>query len=166
MITEKGMLSTEPSVVKPVVMRVENYDWNALTTELSNYGYAVMRKIINRGECAEIASLYSNKEYFRSRINMSRHGFGKGEYIISSIRSRISSMNCAPNSIPVSPPYLMNGTEKWDLTRNTRNGTLNFSKFATTPVSVGQRRFNSTTLRTTSIVCIRICMVTLFFQFR
>jgi uncharacterized protein len=80
MITGKGMFSTEPSVVKPVVTRVENYDWNALTTELSNYGYAVMEKIINPSECAEIASLYSNEEYFRSRINMSRHGFGKGEY--------------------------------------------------------------------------------------
>src|SRR3984885_11464019 len=79
-ITGKGMFSIEPSVVKPVVTRVDNYDWNALTTELNNYGYAVMGKIINRGECAEIASLYSNEEYFRSRINMSRHGFGKGEY--------------------------------------------------------------------------------------
>jgi hypothetical protein len=80
MVTGTGMFSTEPSVAKPVAARVENYDWNALTTELSNYGYAVMDRIINPGECAEIASLYWNEGYFRSRINMSRHGFGKGEY--------------------------------------------------------------------------------------
>jgi hypothetical protein len=80
MTTLSDIFSAGPSVVESVEIRVAKYDWNSLTAELSNYGYAVMGKILNPGECAEIASLHSNEKNFRSRIDMARHGFGKGEY--------------------------------------------------------------------------------------
>jgi hypothetical protein len=60
--------------------RVSNYDWDALAAELDGYGCAVMERLMNPVECAEIASLYPREEHFRSHIHMSRHGFGKGEY--------------------------------------------------------------------------------------
>jgi hypothetical protein len=60
--------------------RVGRYDWNALSTELSGYGCAVVEKLLTPEECAQIAALYPQEEHFRSHIHMARHGFGKGEY--------------------------------------------------------------------------------------
>jgi len=61
-------------------LRVKQYDWDALTSELDAYGSAVMEKILSAEECSEIASLYPHEEHFRSHVVMARHGFGKGEY--------------------------------------------------------------------------------------
>jgi hypothetical protein len=60
--------------------RIGGYDWQALSTELSSYGCAVIDKLLTPDECREIAALYPHEEHFRSHIHMARHGFGKGEY--------------------------------------------------------------------------------------
>lgn len=60
--------------------RVGECDWDALATELDNYGCAVMAKLLTPDECAAIAALYPHEDHFRSHIHMARHGFGKGEY--------------------------------------------------------------------------------------
>jgi uncharacterized protein len=60
--------------------RVARYDWNALSTELSSYGCAIIEKLLAPEECKEIAALYPNEEHFRSHVRMAQHGFGKGEY--------------------------------------------------------------------------------------
>jgi hypothetical protein len=39
-----------------------------------------LKKVLTSGECEALASLYAQDEYFRSRIVMARHGFGRGEY--------------------------------------------------------------------------------------
>jgi hypothetical protein len=36
--------------------------------------------LLSREECRAIAALYREENYFRSRVHMARHGFGKGEY--------------------------------------------------------------------------------------
>jgi hypothetical protein len=60
--------------------RVEAYDWNALGTELDNFGCAIIDKLLTPDECAGIAAMYPAEEHFRSHIIMARHGFGRGEY--------------------------------------------------------------------------------------
>jgi hypothetical protein len=60
--------------------RVERYDWDALSAEVSNFGCAVIEKLLSPEECADIARLYNEDGHFRSHIHMARHGFGKGEY--------------------------------------------------------------------------------------
>ena len=60
--------------------RAGGYDWISLTRELSAYGCAVMEKLLSPDECRGIASMYPEKDRFRGRVDMSRHGFGKGEY--------------------------------------------------------------------------------------
>ena len=40
----------------------------------------MLEGLLSREECREIASLYPEEHRFRSRIVMSRHGFGRGEY--------------------------------------------------------------------------------------
>ncbi len=63
-----------------VVRRVAALDWAAKRTELDAHGCATIEQLLESEECAELAALYPLDEHFRSRIVMSRHGFGRGEY--------------------------------------------------------------------------------------
>lgn len=69
-----------PSSIRAAEERISRYDWSALASELSNFGCAVIGKLLAPEECAAIATLYPQEEHFRSHIHMARHGFGKGEY--------------------------------------------------------------------------------------
>ncbi len=60
--------------------RVETLDWAQITDELDAQGCAVLKGLLTPDECRAIASLYPLDAYFRSRIVMGRHGFGRGEY--------------------------------------------------------------------------------------
>ena len=48
--------------------------------ELDGRGHAVLPGVLTPEQCRELASLYPRDELFRSRVVMSRHGFGRGEY--------------------------------------------------------------------------------------
>jgi hypothetical protein len=61
-------------------MRVEAVDWGRVTQDLDQQGSATIEGLLSSAECQAIASLYPNNDLFRSRIVMSRHGFGRGEY--------------------------------------------------------------------------------------
>jgi uncharacterized protein len=74
-----GVVQTMTTTLS-VEQRVGKYDWDALSQELSNYGCAVMKRLLSQGECREIAQLYDEEAHFRSQVHMGRHGFGKGEY--------------------------------------------------------------------------------------
>ena len=71
---EKAAVSDWPS------LRVESFGWQSITNELNDSGNALLRNILTPQDCEALASLYSNDEHFRSRVVMSRHGFGRGEY--------------------------------------------------------------------------------------
>jgi uncharacterized protein len=62
------------------VDRVEAVDWARLVDDLDAHGNATARKLLTAEECREIAALYDDDGLFRSRVVMSRHGFGSGEY--------------------------------------------------------------------------------------
>lgn len=47
---------------------------------LEDRGFAQLPGLLGAEECAHITSLYDQPERFRSRVVMSRHGFGRGEY--------------------------------------------------------------------------------------
>jgi hypothetical protein len=47
---------------------------------LDPHGCAVLPSILTADECAALAATYNDDGFFRSRIIMSRHGFGRGEY--------------------------------------------------------------------------------------
>jgi hypothetical protein len=48
--------------------------------ELDEAGSAVLKGLLTAEECRELAALYSDEAKFRSRVEMARHGFGRGEY--------------------------------------------------------------------------------------
>lgn len=69
-----------PSAVQAAEARLADYDWPRLSTELNDFGCAVIETLLSPQECQAIADLYPQEGYFRSHVHMARHGFGKGEY--------------------------------------------------------------------------------------
>lgn len=55
-------------------------DWARLTVDLSTRGNAVAERVLTVGQCRALAAMYAQDAAFRSRVIMSRHGFGRGEY--------------------------------------------------------------------------------------
>ena len=55
-------------------------DWPSLAAELDAYGCAVIRGLLTPSDCEALAAGYDEETQFRSRVVMSRHGFGRGEY--------------------------------------------------------------------------------------
>ena len=62
---------------KPVA---DPIDWHEIAGSVDERGYAITPKLLTRGECRDIAALYSREEVFRNRVIMQRHAFGRGEY--------------------------------------------------------------------------------------
>lgn len=54
--------------------------WAETTAELNNRGSAVIPQLLSARECEALIALYPQAQYFRSRVVMQRHGFGRGEY--------------------------------------------------------------------------------------
>jgi hypothetical protein len=55
-------------------------DWNQVGIDLDAQGCAMLSGLLSADECGALAALYDDDARFRSRIVMSRHGFGRGEY--------------------------------------------------------------------------------------
>ena len=55
-------------------------DWSDMSAQLDARGCAVLPSLIAPSACQELAQLYADDSRFRSRVVMSRHGFGQGEY--------------------------------------------------------------------------------------
>jgi uncharacterized protein len=71
-------------------LRVAKYDWDALSQELSNYGCAVMDRLLSQEECRAIARLYDDEVHFRSHVHMGRHmALAKANIVISNIHCPI-----------------------------------------------------------------------------
>ena len=47
---------------------------------LRNQGYEQLGQLLSKSECVELRSLYDDSSHFRSRIDMQRYRFGRGEY--------------------------------------------------------------------------------------
>jgi uncharacterized protein len=60
--------------------RVDSGDWDHITSEVNEYGCALLPRLLTPAETGRIAALYEQDEYFRSTVDMGRHRFGEGEY--------------------------------------------------------------------------------------
>lgn len=60
--------------------RWDGIDWDAVGADLNGQGSAVLERLLEPAQCRSLAALYSQEGIFRSRVVMSRHGFGRGEY--------------------------------------------------------------------------------------
>ena len=72
-------MSAQPRL-REAPSRFATIDTAHLEQELSGNGSTVLRGILSKQECADLRVLYDDRERFRSRVVMSRHNFGQGEY--------------------------------------------------------------------------------------
>ncbi len=54
--------------------------WPSILPSLWDKGYGRLGSVLTRSECEELRALYGEYDRFRSRIDMERFRFGKGEY--------------------------------------------------------------------------------------
>lgn len=70
-----------PAVVLPsIAERIAALDWPGIARALDQDGAALLPEILAGQECAALREDYHRETLFRSRIDMARHGFGRGEY--------------------------------------------------------------------------------------
>ena len=55
-------------------------DWGQIAERLDVDGYAVVNALLSAQDRASLIAAYDTDGHFRSRIEMARHGFGRGEY--------------------------------------------------------------------------------------
>jgi uncharacterized protein len=60
--------------------RIAALDWAAIASALDTHGCARTAPLLTADECTTLARGYAADAPFRSRVVMSRHGFGRGEY--------------------------------------------------------------------------------------
>ena len=58
----------------------DGVDWAAVASRLDARGCAVLPALLSATDCQALAGFYGDDSRFRSRVIMSRHGFGQGEY--------------------------------------------------------------------------------------
>jgi hypothetical protein len=73
--TANGAISTAAAL-----SRIQTLDWERISRELDDQGNVILEHILSVNECQAVAALYPHDSLFRSRVVMSRHGFGRGEY--------------------------------------------------------------------------------------
>ena len=59
---------------------VDKLAWSEALDGLWNRGYGRLGKLLTQADCEAIRALYPQPELFRSRIDMARFRFGRGEY--------------------------------------------------------------------------------------
>ncbi len=69
-----------PVPLRSIEERVETTDWQRAGDGLDADGFAPLGRLLTAAECDRVAALYDADAPFRSRIVMSRHNFGRGEY--------------------------------------------------------------------------------------
>jgi hypothetical protein len=69
-----------PNARPEFAARVAALDWPRIGEGLDALGYATTGPILATDECAGLRATYADDGLFRSRVVMSRHGFGRGEY--------------------------------------------------------------------------------------
>ena len=59
---------------------VAKLDWTSLAESLDQRGFALTQPLLTSQECRSLAGRYGERDRFRSRVVMARHGYGQGEY--------------------------------------------------------------------------------------
>jgi hypothetical protein len=100
-MSQEASLPGEPRLTPstPALMaRIAGLDWTRIAAKLEAEGYATTGAILPAEDCAALAQSYACDALFRSRVIMTRHGFGRGEYkyfdyplpeLVASVRSAL-----------------------------------------------------------------------------
>ncbi|MGN6085928.1 2OG-Fe(II) oxygenase [Trinickia sp.] len=80
LLPDTGRVSDESDAVRAAVANLDAIDWPSVLQTLDTRGSAVVPALLPAAECRALAALYDAQSLYRSRVVMSRHGFGQGEY--------------------------------------------------------------------------------------
>ena len=61
-------------------MTEQKIAWEKARYDLDERGFALLHGLLDRKTCEEIIAHYADDRHFRSRIEMARYAFGRGEY--------------------------------------------------------------------------------------
>jgi uncharacterized protein len=65
----------------PAIHRtIAGWDWPDLYSSLDRDGYVVTPQMLSARDCERLVALYDEPAHWRSKVDMARHRFGKGEY--------------------------------------------------------------------------------------
>ena len=67
-------------VAGAIAERLNGVAWQRVEADLDAYGGAMLERLLTPEECDAVTAMYPDDAAFRSRIVMTRHGFGRGEY--------------------------------------------------------------------------------------
>jgi len=85
-------------------------NWDRISADLNAFGCAVLSKVLDRETCTQLSNSYDEDRLFRSKVVMSRHGFGRGEYKYFAYPLP-SVINDLRNDLY---PYLANIANRWN----------------------------------------------------
>ena len=60
--------------------RLRRVPWGQVEATLAEHPYARLGRLLTPAECRGLVALYADERLFRSRVDMERHRFGRGEY--------------------------------------------------------------------------------------
>ena len=60
--------------------KIAEIDWQRVTGELNQKGYAIVPQFLPNQSCEELIQKYNDSDLYRKTITMERHSFGLGEY--------------------------------------------------------------------------------------
>jgi uncharacterized protein len=67
-------------MIDGIAERLQALDWQRVSAGLDGCGYAMIERLLAPAQCRLVSGWYRDDARFRSRVVMSRHGFGRGEY--------------------------------------------------------------------------------------
>ncbi len=65
---------------RSIAGRLESLDWAGIENAIREDGYARTRRVLPGRDCRSLIALYGEDRRFRSRIEMARYRFGRGDY--------------------------------------------------------------------------------------
>jgi len=60
--------------------QIEKLDWDSISGQLNEQGYALAKSVLDDSECNELVRQYDHNTLYRKTIVMERYRFGLGEY--------------------------------------------------------------------------------------
>src|SRR6267378_3968476 len=134
-----------------IVVHAASIDWASKARDLDARGWALLPTLITQDQCRQMSALYARDAAFRSRVVMSRHGFGRGEYqyfayplpdLVQTLRTSLYA-----RLVPIA--------NAWESTSDFPRLILNSSPVVTMRVRPGRRHCYCSTVPATTIACIR-----------
>jgi uncharacterized protein len=68
------------NITKDTSDKISCIDWQRVTEEMDEKGYALVLRLLPDQYCEELTSKYDNSDLYRKTVTMERHSFGLGEY--------------------------------------------------------------------------------------